>query len=113
MQALTFDAGGKTNTEFFFTIEFSAAASALKNAMTGDKVFRSGTIFAVIPGEPRPLISYTVNMRGVRVLQAMESRGATDAMILSVGLSAEGVQWTYYHYDVRGTLRGTSTYKYP
>ena len=111
IRVLSFNNGGKNNTQLTFSMSITGASADLKKAMSTGTLLPAGMLTVTQPGPGVPLIQYTIKMENIRVSNCAESRGCNGVMTTSAIITATRIGWTYYQSDPnKGTLTVSRKY---
>lgn len=100
---LSFNSGGKNNSQLTFTMSVNGASADLKKAMGNGSLLQNGVLtVARILSDGKPAVSYTIKMEGIKVNSCSESMGCNNAITTNTVLTATRIGWTYYETDKTG-----------
>lgn len=102
---LSFNSGGKNNSQLTFTMSISGASADLKRAMGNGSLLTNGqlTVTQPNPNGGLPVIAYTIKMEAIKVNSCSESMGCNNVLTTNTVLTATRIGWTYYQTSPNGS----------
>jgi len=114
MQGLSTSSGGKSNTQFSFTMNITGASADLKRALANGEFLMNGqvNVMQTINGAYTPQPVYFIKMEKIRVLSCAEAMGCNGVMTTTVSLQATRIGWTYYQTGKTGAPSVSNKFGY-